>query len=347
MAAVVVDQLLRRFGRVTAVDRVDLAIAENRLTALLGPSGCGKTTLLRLIAGLEQADAGRVTIAGRDVTALAPEHRNIGMMFQSYALFPHMTVGENLRFPLRMRGLGDRADQGRRIARALDLVRLPDVADRLPRQLSGGQQQRVAFARALIAEPDVLLLDEPLSNLDARLRDEMQMELVELRRRVPITTIIVTHDQNEALALADEVAVMRAGRIEQVGAPDAVWRAPASPFVADFLGGANLLPVQVADGRATLAGRPVPLPMAAPDGPAILMIRPEQIVGGGTAEVALDARIEATAFHGTRRRFALSLDDGTRLKAELPADHPVAADGRMVVGWPVAAARLFPPSARE
>ena len=259
MADVTISHLSKRFGKVDALKDVSLTIRDGAFVALMGPSGCGKTTLLRLLSGLEMADAGTITIGARDVSATPPEKRDIGLMFQSYALFPHMTVAENLSFPMRMRRDYDAAERERRIARALDLVRLPDIRDRTPRQLSGGQQQRVAFARALIDEPSVLLLDEPLSNLDARLRDEMQIELIEIRRQAPITTILVTHDQTEGLTLADEIVVMRAGRVEQAGLPRAVYSEPATVFVADFLGGANLVPVEAApaDGgwRATRAER--------------------------------------------------------------------------------------------
>ena len=253
MADVTISHLSKRFGKVDALKDVSLTIRDGAFVALMGPSGCGKTTLLRLLSGLEMADAGTITIGSRDVSATPPEKRDIGLMFQSYALFPHMTVAENLSFPMRMRRDYDAAERERRIRRALDLVRLPDIRDRTPRQLSGGQQQRVAFARALIDEPSVLLLDEPLSNLDARLRDEMQMELIEIRRQAPITTILVTHDQTEGLTLADEIVVMRAGRVEQAGLPRAVYSEPATVFVADFLGGANLVRVDAAPRRRQLA----------------------------------------------------------------------------------------------
>jgi len=246
VADVEIESVFKSFGKVEALNDVSLTIADGAFVALMGPSGCGKTTLLRLISGLETADRGAIRIGVLDVAATPPEKRNVGLMFQSYALFPHMTVAENLNFPMRMRREYDAAERAHRIGRALDLVRLPHVGDRYPRQLSGGQQQRVAFARALIDEPNVLLLDEPLSNLDARLRDEMQIELVEMRRQVPITTIRVTHDQTEGLTLADEIVVMREGRIEQTGAPRAVYSDPATTFVADFLGGANLIPVDAA-----------------------------------------------------------------------------------------------------
>jgi putative spermidine/putrescine transport system ATP-binding protein len=238
------------YGPVRAVDHVSLAIASGERLALLGPSGCGKTTTLNLIAGFLTPDAGEIRIAGRDVARLPPHKRNTGMVFQSYALFPHLTVEDNVAFGLRMRQV-ERAAIARRVKEALALVRLGSLGDRYPRQLSGGQQQRVALARALVIRPEILLLDEPLSNLDAKLRQEMRMELVAILRTVGITTIFVTHDQDEALSLADRVVVMNAGRIEQVGTPAEVYEDPATAFVAKFLGEPNVL-----TGRVThvLAG---------------------------------------------------------------------------------------------
>jgi putative spermidine/putrescine transport system ATP-binding protein len=230
----------KAYGSVRAVDRVSLAIAQGERLALLGPSGCGKTTTLNLIAGFLTPEAGEIRIAGRDVARLPAHKRNTGMVFQSYALFPHLSVSDNVAFGLRMRRV-ERAAITRRVAEALALVRLERLGDRYPRQLSGGQQQRVALARALVIHPEILLLDEPLSNLDAKLRQEMRMELVAILRSVGITTIFVTHDQDEALSLADRVVVMNAGRVEQVGTPAAVYEEPATAFVAKFLGEPNVL----------------------------------------------------------------------------------------------------------
>ena len=342
MAAITLAGIGKNFGSTVAVDGVDLRVADGRFVALLGPSGCGKTTLLRIISGLEVPARGSIAIGGRDVTRLAPERRNVGFMFQSYALFAHMSVAENLRFPLRMRRGLSRAEEDARVTRALDLVRLPDVGARKPGQLSGGQQQRVALARALIDEPDVLLLDEPLSNLDARLRDEMQLELVELRRQIPITTIMVTHDQHEGLALADEIVVMRAGKIEQAGAPDAVYAAPRTPFVADFLGAANLVPVSVADGMATWPDGSR-TPINGGPGNGTLMLRQEDIVllqPGATAEVELPARVVAAVFRGAG--FQLSVEAaGARLRLTAPAHLRQIAGNWVRIGWRQAAARLL------
>jgi putative spermidine/putrescine transport system ATP-binding protein len=310
MAEVSVSNLSKRFGQTAALDAVDLEIPDGSFTALLGPSGCGKTTFLRLLAGLETPSAGAIRIGGVDVTSLPPERRGLGMMFQSYALFPHMSVAENLRFPLRMRALGDRAEQTRRVADALKLVRMEALAGRYPRELSGGQQQRVALARALIADPPVLLLDEPLSNLDAQLRKDMQVELMELHRKVGLTTILVTHDQDEALSLADRVVLMRSGRIEQIGAPRAIYRRPATPFAAAFLGAANLVPVTLRDGWAEIegAGR-VPL-VSARDGARQLVLRQEDLhlrAAPEAGEASLPVRIVAIAYHGAGQRLVVEI----------------------------------------
>jgi putative spermidine/putrescine transport system ATP-binding protein len=238
-------EVSKAYGAVVAVDSVSLGIAQGERVALLGPSGCGKTTTLNLVAGFLRADLGKIQIAGRDVAGIPPHKRNIGIVFQSYALFLHLTVSENVAFGLKMRGVV-RAEQARRVDEALSLVRLQGLGDRYPRQLSGGQQQRVALARALVIHPDILLLDEPLSNLDAKLRQEMRMDLVEILKRVGITTIFVTHDQEEAFALSDRVAIMNHGRIEQIGAPHEVYEEPATAFVVKFLGETNVLPGRVA-----------------------------------------------------------------------------------------------------
>ena len=350
MADVTISHLSKRFGKVDALNDVSLTIRDGAFVALMGPSGCGKTTLLRLLSGLEMADAGTITIGSRDVSATPPEKRDIGLMFQSYALFPHMTVAENLSFPMRMRRDYDAAERERRIGRALDLVRLPDIRDRTPRQLSGGQQQRVAFARALIDEPSVLLLDEPLSNLDARLRDEMQMELIEIRRQAPITTILVTHDQTEGLTLADEIVVMRAGRVEQAGLPRAVYSEPATVFVADFLGGANLVPVEAApaDGgwRATApngATIPVPPPADGKPGPATLMIRQEHLrllAPGETADVTVPAVIVTVAYRGQSAQVVVEAL-GRRLRLGVRPQALVKAGDAGRMGWAMSESRLI------
>jgi len=245
--ALSLEGVSKRFGSVTAVDDVDLAIPEGRLVCFLGPSGCGKTTLLRLIAGLEEPSAGRVRLGGEDITALPAHRRNLGMVFQSLALFPHLDVAENITYGLRIQGMG-RAQRRQRAAELLELVRLPGMASRHAAQLSGGQRQRVAIARALAIEPRLFLLDEPLSALDAKLREEMQIELRLLQQRLNVTTILVTHDQREAMTMADLVAVMNEGRIQQLGSPLEIYRQPANAFVAEFIGTSNLLHAEVSGG---------------------------------------------------------------------------------------------------
>src|SRR5215212_6030834 len=240
----------KRFGEVLAVNDVSFEIEPGEVLTLLGPSGCGKTTTLRMIAGLEQGDAGEIYLGDRLLSDpgrnffLPPEERSMGMVFQNYAVWPHMTVAENVGFPLKMAGVKP-AERRDRVLATLKLVGLDGYADRPSPLLSGGQQQRVALARALVFEPEVLLLDEPLSNLDARLREELRFELKELQRRVGITTVVVTHDQKEAMVLSDRIIVMNAGRIEQVGNPIAVYQQPATPFVLEFLGATNYLGAQV------------------------------------------------------------------------------------------------------
>jgi putative spermidine/putrescine transport system ATP-binding protein len=234
------DAVRKSFGESIAVDNVTLSVGRGERVALLGPSGCGKTTTLNMIAGFLAPDSGAIRVGSRDITSLPAHRRNTGMVFQQYALFPHLTVAKNVAFGLRMRGV-PRTEIGSRVTDALALVRLQSLAERLPRELSGGQQQRVAVARALVINPDILLLDEPLSNLDAKLRREMRTEMLRLLSSVGVTTILVTHDQEEALALADRIAVMNQGGIEQIGSPTEVFEKPATSFVARFLGDPNLL----------------------------------------------------------------------------------------------------------
>jgi multiple sugar transport system ATP-binding protein len=238
----------KRFGRVVAVDHVDLDVENGEFIVLLGPSGCGKTTTLRLVAGLEKPDEGRILFGGRDVTRLPPRKRNVSMVFQSYAVWPHMRVYDNIAFPLRIRHVPEEEIR-RRVRWAAELLQIEDLLDRYPAQLSGGQRQRVAVARAIVVEPDVLLMDEPLSNLDALLRVRMRSELKKLQRRVGVTTIYVTHDQVEAMTMGDRIAVMNHGRIEQVGTPDEVYEHPRNMFVAGFIGSPqmNFIEARVAE----------------------------------------------------------------------------------------------------
>jgi ABC-type Fe3+/spermidine/putrescine transport system ATPase subunit len=338
MATVELAAIRKSYGPVEVLHGVSLSIARGQFVALLGPSGCGKTTLLRIIAGLESVTSGTVTLNGRDVTRLPPEKRNIAMMFQSYALLPHLSVAENVRFPLRMRRMGSRAEQDGKVRAALDLVQLGALADRMPRQLSGGQQQRVALARAVVSDPDVLLLDEPLSNLDARLREDMQVELMQLHRRLGITTIFVTHDQEEALSLADTVVLMRAGRVEQQASPEEIYARPATAFASSFIGSANLVPVTVGhiDGRtvAVWDGAVIPLAEAQPTGEAMLMLRQEDIAlhapGAAPAgAVTVAGAVVARVFLGAGCRMVVRVGDAV-LKC-VAAEDPGFADGAAVL----------------
>ncbi len=244
MARVELKQITKSFGILKAVHESDVVFEEGSFTTLLGPSGCGKTTILRMVSGLERPTGGDILIGGKRINDVPIHKRNLGLVFQNYALFPHRTIAENIAFGLKYRGV-NKADAAQKVTEALDIVRLPGVEDRYPSQLSGGQQQRIAMARAIVIEPDVLLLDEPLSALDANLREEMRVELKSIQHRIGVTTIFVTHDQSEALAMSDKIIVMSDGRVEQVGAPAEVYNNPASVFVANFLGASNIVDVDV------------------------------------------------------------------------------------------------------
>ena len=315
------EQLQRRYGPVVALDGLDLTIQPGELVALLGPSGCGKTTALRLVAGLEDADGGRVVINGQDVTWLPANKRDMGMVFQAYSLFPHMTARQNVAFGLRLRGVSH-TQREQRAAEMLDLVGLSEQAERYAHQMSGGQQQRVALARALAIQPKVLLLDEPLSALDAKVRAQLRDEIRRVQLEVGITTLFVTHDQEEALALADRVGVMQAGRLEQLDTPTAVYARPATPFVAEFVGLTNRLPAQVSGRTATVLGVELPLvDPATPDGPAIALVRPEAIglapaMDGETGP--LIGSVITTVFLGAVSRLTIDLGGTGTVMAQLP-----------------------------
>ncbi len=293
------ERLSKRYDTSLAVDELSLSVGQGEFVALLGPSGCGKTTTLQMIAGFVAPSSGRIVLDGRDLGSVRPAQRGLGVVFQSYALFPHMTVAQNVSFGLEMQGV-EASDRRSRVAEVLDMVGLTALADRYPRRMSGGQQQRVALARALVVQPRVLLLDEPLSNLDAKLREEMQLELRQIQRSLGTTTILVTHDQSEAMALADRVVVMSAGRVEQVGPPHEAYEWPATPFVADFLGKTNLFEAEIdKDGRRVSLGavRWLLDPAGHPEGrrlrpgPVAMSVRPERMTlrrqaGAGEAPLA-------------------------------------------------------------
>jgi iron(III) transport system ATP-binding protein len=314
-AGVKLEAITKRFGSLAAVDNVTLEIPAGRLVTLLGPSGCGKTTTLRIIAGLEHPTSGRVFIGDEDVTPLPAANRNTTMVFQSYALFPHLSVFENIAYGLRVqRRPGE--EIRRRTGEALSLVGLPGLEGRWPSQLSGGQQQRVALARALVMEPRVLLFDEPLSNLDAKLRKRVRADIRMLQQDLGITSVYVTHDQSEALAISDVVVVMNQGRIAQIGTPTDLYRRPASRFVADFIGEANLLPATVDDGNVRVGAYQFTYrqPGVAP-GSAILMARPESIRIGANGE-GLPGRVRTAFFMGTYADYLIETDVGEVIVAD-------------------------------
>jgi putative spermidine/putrescine transport system ATP-binding protein len=308
MSFLVLDGLTKRYGATTAVDNLSLSIEKGEFFSLLGPSGCGKTTTLQMIAGFVEPTAGTVTLDGADLLAVKPAKRGLGIVFQSYALFPHMTVGANVAFGLEMRGVA-RGERERRVADALDLVGLAGFADRFPRSLSGGQQQRVALARALVIRPHVLLLDEPLSNLDAKLREDMQVELRQIQRTVGITMILVTHDQAEAMALSDRIVIMNEGRVEQIASPDRAYEAPASRFVATFLGKSNVLTGRIAEGRLEIGEETWPSPCRLEGGVAVT-VRPEKIT---FAENGLKGIVRNRLFLGSQWLFQIETRAGVVL----------------------------------
>jgi putative spermidine/putrescine transport system ATP-binding protein len=353
-------------GLTNVIDRLDLAIAEGEFLSLLGPSGSGKTTTLMMLAGFERPTAGHIRLQGKPIDRLPPYRRNFGMVFQNYALFPHMTVGENLAFPLSVRGVG-KAEAVQRVKRALDVVRMPGFEARLPGQLSGGQQQRIAVARALVFEPQLVLMDEPLGALDKQLREEMQFELRALHEGLGITTVYVTHDQSEAMTMSDRVAVFHRGRVQQIDDPQTIYERPANLCVASFIGESNRLRARLVDADADGAclaeiaggvrvhgrlegGRPPVAPGTA--GTATVSVRPERLTVVGAAAATgvpdgdnrLPAHVEETIFLGTHVRVRLRTAAG-----DLIASVPVQSAGALpppgsaaVARWPAASTVVFP-----
>lgn len=313
-----VHGISRRFGDVVALNELDLEVKAGELVALLGPSGCGKTTALRIVAGLERTDSGKVVLQGRDVTRTAAHQRNMGMVFQSYSLFPNLTAQENVAFGLAMR----KVPKAKRLTRArelLELVGLNTQSGRYPHQLSGGQQQRVALARALAIEPEVLLLDEPLSALDAQVRSNLREEIRRLQLSLGTTTLFVTHDQEEAMAIADRVGVMNHGRLEQIADPDSLYNKPASLFVASFVGIMNRLPGRLFDGGVEVLGTKLQTSGAsASQGNVVAMIRPERIRVEKNGSIP-NAKIVTRSFLGASSRVICETLDGTTVQSLLPS----------------------------
>jgi putrescine transport system ATP-binding protein len=341
----------KRFGAAAAVDRLTLDIGHGEFFALLGPSGCGKTTLLRLLAGFETPDQGRILLDGEDIAALPPHRRPVNMMFQSYALFPHLTVEGNVGFGLRQEGLGA-GEIAARVADMLALVKLDGLGRRRPDQLSGGQRQRVALARSLVKRPLVLLLDEPLAALDKKLRAETQFELIELQRRLGTTFVIVTHDQDEAMIVADRIAVMQEGRLMQVARPADIYERPNSRWVADFIGDVNVIEGRIAKGRGAVASALGNLRVGdtagAKAGDTVwVALRPERIqlthkrpAAGGNNAVA--GTVVDVGYRGDVSILQLRLADGSTMKAAIanaarPRAQPIATGDRLWALWPPAA----------
>ncbi|TFV71608.1 ABC transporter ATP-binding protein [Blastococcus sp. CT_GayMR19] len=311
------EGLTRRYGPVVALDGLDLDIAAGEFLALLGPSGCGKTTALRAIAGFDRPDAGRVLLDGRDITGTPANKRDMGMVFQAYSLFPNLTVAENVAFGLRVRRRA-KAEQAGRAAELLELVGLADRGGRYPHQLSGGQQQRVALARALAVAPQVLLLDEPLSALDAQVRVQLREEIRRIQLELGITTVFVTHDQAEALSVADRVGVLRAGRLEQVATPDELYERPATAFVAEFVGTMNRLPAVLAPGGVELLGRHRPVAgERPPSGPVVALVRPESLLVA--ADPGGSGRVITRTFSGAVTRLAVRLPADLEVRVDVPS----------------------------
>ncbi|ANN66541.1 ABC transporter ATP-binding protein [Bordetella bronchialis] len=332
MSYLVLNRLSKRYGDLTAVEDLSLSVERGEFISLLGPSGCGKTTTLQMIAGFVEPSGGSIVLDGKDVSRIPANKRGLGMVFQNYALFPHMTAAENVSFGLEMQRVG-KEERRARVAEALKLVGLSHLADRHPARMSGGQQQRVALARALVIRPSVLLLDEPLSNLDAKLREEMQLELRSIQRTVGTTTILVTHDQSEALALSDRIVVMNQGRVEQVAEPFAAYEAPSSRFVGGFLGKANVftptaqpyageLRARIGEAHIAMEGQPVPR--------GAVIVRPEKILFAEAGACSLPGRMKTRVFLGNHWLCQVDTSVGEVLVIRQNDGVPVPAEGETV-----------------
>ncbi|WP_235017148.1 ABC transporter ATP-binding protein [Tistlia consotensis] len=353
--------MTKSFGQITAVKKADVVFEEGSFTTLLGPSGCGKTTILRMIAGLEAPSAGDILIGGRRINDLPIHKRNLGLVFQNYALFPHKTIGQNIAFGLKYRGV-PKAEARDKVRQALEIVRLPGVEDRYPTQLSGGQQQRIALARAIVIEPDVLLLDEPLSALDANLREEMRVELKSIQHRIGVTSIFVTHDQSEALAMSDRIVVMSAGEVQQEGAPEEVYNTPATEFVARFLGAANLFDARVtaADDRlveletAAFGRLTLPRDRAArlgDAGPARLVVRAEKLALSEAAAppgtVSAAATVAAVDYQGQLARYFLQIGDSQAQAIQMIDGRPYPEGAEVTVSLRPEDCTALPPASPD
>jgi sn-glycerol 3-phosphate transport system ATP-binding protein len=338
VSEIVLEKVTKRFGRVKAVDGVSFHARSGQFVVLLGPSGCGKSTLLRLIAGLEDVSEGRILVDGSDVTRLAPNKRRVSMVFQSYALFPHLSTEENIVFGLKVRGVPEE-ERRRRLAKVAEVVGLADLLDRKPQQLSGGQRQRVALARAIIAENDICLMDEPLSNLDAQLRHGMRVEIRALQQRLAMTVVYVTHDQVEAMSMADRVVLIREGRIEQEGSPEELYARPATMFAARFIGTPGMNLVDLADGRggAVVRGSQDALFPGRGEG-LVLGVRPEHIRLAASGGVA--GTVASSEYHGADTILTVQVGEET-LFARVPGQLAQAAGAPVRLAWSPESLHLF------
>lgn len=337
MASVRLQEVTKRFGSVLAVHRLSLDIREGELVTLLGPSGCGKTTTLRLLAGFLTPDQGSIHFADRDVTFLPPEHRNVGIVFQNYALFPHMTVAQNVAFGLEVRGLPG-SEVRARVGEILERVQLRGLETRYPHQLSGGQQQRVALARALVINPQVLLLDEPLANLDAKLREEVRFYIRRLQRELGITTLYVTHDQAEAMVLADRIALLRDGVLQQVASPEEVYRRPRTRWVAEFVGSCNFLPGRVVDRRDGLLEVDTPVGLVRCGGDldarrVLVCVRPESLRPDAGKNNRISGVVRERTFLGNLLDLRVSCPQDVLLRVQLPPVHDVRPGDTLTLGF--------------